>query len=278
MNQMKRIRMLGLCVVAVFAISAITVAVAQAELPEYKICEKLPNDQKGKGQYALNCLGGMVKAGDYELVEWNASSKERKFKVDSKTEVWLTAYEEPVGYELGVNGVANGRAECTKAKGEGEIIGPKEDKIVDLTLSGCRSRGFACTGSGEKAGTIVIPNIVGVLGYEALPPPPPKTVTAVEIEYSNFFANWTTFNCGATQYKMFGHVIGVVTGPINMPRLAELANFRVNARNEQEQMRINNALLSNPLKGEETVTSTPFGMGLAGQLGVKGGKAVVIEA
>ena len=46
---MKRIRIVGLCLVAVFALSAVTASVASAGSPSWKECKKLAGAEKNKG-------------------------------------------------------------------------------------------------------------------------------------------------------------------------------------------------------------------------------------
>lgn len=73
---MKRIRIVGLCLVAVFALSAVAVSAASAETaPTYKVCAKVKETGKFNDKKCSVASKGGKKEGDYELSEWSAAKK-----------------------------------------------------------------------------------------------------------------------------------------------------------------------------------------------------------
>lgn len=152
---MKRIRIMGLCLVAVFAFSALVAASASAMevRPTYKTCIKV----KETGKFNLkNCTGaskGGKKEGDYELAAWNAG---KSVKFTGKNGVsTLTSYIKGFGIV--------GAVSCKSAKDVGAETGPSSSEVV-AEFKTCTSSGEKCASPGQKAGTIKTDKLVGLLG------------------------------------------------------------------------------------------------------------------
>jgi hypothetical protein len=155
---MKRIRIVGLCLVAVFALSAIVAGGASAASPEYKTCikatEKTPEKTYKDGEFSDKACGTPSPGGKYKLGAWNAGKK--KFAQKGKG---------GKGANIQYNPETNspiGDTECASEKITGEVTGPKESRI-QTEYKGCKTNeGKNCT-SGAKKGVIVTKELSAVL-------------------------------------------------------------------------------------------------------------------
>ncbi len=140
---MRRIRVVGLCFAAVFALSAMVASAAQAG--EYGRCLK-------SAQVAKKYTGGFE---DKNCQTVNPTG-EGKYE-------WYSGLNRPLGGPLKpgytskttkvVLASTYGRLECKSSRDVGEITGPKAD--VDLiTFTGCTMGGTKCNSEGQVAGTI----------------------------------------------------------------------------------------------------------------------------
>lgn len=140
---MKRIRIAGLCFVAMFALSAMVTAAAQAG--EYGRCLKAEKvNKKYTGGYVdKNCQ--TVSATHEGKYEWYAGVTH---KVGEPIEPGYTSktIKATLASSYGI-------VECKASTDIGEITGPKAD--VDLiTFTGCEMHGAKCNSAGQVAGTI----------------------------------------------------------------------------------------------------------------------------
>src|SRR5579884_1629353 len=152
---MKRMRIVGLCLVAAFAFSAIAVASASAEV--------LPNGQFGTcvkttgGKYA-NAGCTEEKAGK-TIYEWHplAAGVHLTSKMKESTSATLET-------EKGTKVV------CKKETGAGEVNnngeGRGEAQNVTATFSECSSSGVPCQNKGGTSGVINTNTLSGVTGVE----------------------------------------------------------------------------------------------------------------
>jgi hypothetical protein len=177
---MRHLRMVGICLVAAFAIAAVAATSASA-LPEFGKCEV---QEKHEGAYSdSNCqkkakVVNLKKTGAFEWV--NATkiplgAKHRKFSsytsgtgilgADYKVcqpaqlERHCAAGEEVNFAKLGV--------ECTTMQDQGEISPTNAKKVqnVSVVFNGCTLGGSSPCGNGSKEGEIRIESLKGELGY-----------------------------------------------------------------------------------------------------------------
>jgi hypothetical protein len=137
---MKRIRMMGLALVAVFAFSAMVASAAQAG--EYGTCVKTVKvNKKYTGNYTdANCT--VVNAKHEGEYEWAPTPVGSHIKTtDTSTTATLKS--------------ALGSVVCKKSKSTGEITGPKTDTEI-VTFETCETSKKKCTSvqAGEKVGNI----------------------------------------------------------------------------------------------------------------------------
>ena len=137
---MKRIRIIGLSLVAVFAMSALVAASASAEsLPRYANCEKVaPIAKKYHGEYAnKDCEPPKTETekqaaekdeGKYELTPWGATETYKVTSTSKKS--ILDSY---------IGGVLKYKVECATDKDTGELSGEEADEEV-TTYTKCKGK------------------------------------------------------------------------------------------------------------------------------------------
>jgi hypothetical protein len=226
---MRRIKMMGLCLVAVFAIAAVAVSSASAALPEYKVCakaEKVGKVYNGKYNDKLCTSENGKSEGKYELKGWEAA---KKFALKGKNGVsTLDSYIPESESEPWKGGTVAGVVTCKSGKSAGEITGPKTATIT-VEFKTCTSEGHKCTSPGQKAGVIKTKLLSATLGYinkEA------KTVGS-DVEAADKGVS-AEFSCEVLEIVTVGSVIGVNSGNINKISKEGTQTFNVNAKGGQE--------------------------------------------
>jgi hypothetical protein len=138
---MKRIRLVGFCLIATFAMSAVMVATASAA-PDYGRCKPLTG-----GKYQdKGCTKASVPG--KEKYEWYAWGSELPTPENRGVTTKLK------GKSATLETVKGAKVVCTSETGAGEIAGPIQ-VIGTMTFKGCSSAGLPCTTAGQAAGTIV---------------------------------------------------------------------------------------------------------------------------
>jgi hypothetical protein len=192
---MLRIRTIGLCLVAAFAMSAVAASSAMAEPGlERGVCKVA---KKGLGEYTeALCLTPGAKAGPKKEYVWDPGTKATAFT--TKTGVATLRSFTPEGAELPA-------VECKKSKGKGKTVGTTESTSV-VTFEECTSAGEKCTGGPKaKAGDIITFELKGVLGMivggskggELISGGGPGGLSS-------------EFKCGANEIKTRGSLVGEV--------------------------------------------------------------------
>jgi len=186
---MKRFQVVGLCLAAVFAFSAVMVASASAELPEYKACAKQsknPTTKKYEGEYSGKKCGASEKSatkeGKYERVEWNkgkSASPSFKGKNEGAPHNNLVDPICPTGQFNETSHKCNapegsakanepadiaGTTTCTKEKVEGKITGAKT-QTWKTVYGKCEALETPCNTAGKPAGTIETDELESTLVY-----------------------------------------------------------------------------------------------------------------
>jgi hypothetical protein len=161
------VRTLGVCLIAVCAITALSSASASAALPEWGKCVKVPVEVKGKvktkGKYAdPNCTEKT--GGEYEFLKGTEGTAATAFTARQTSE--KAELETSQGVSV----------ECTSTVATGNISGTKEVSSVEVTFEGCRLPllTFTCESYFEEQypnkyiyneGEIVTRGLKGFLGY-----------------------------------------------------------------------------------------------------------------
>ncbi|HEX3851756.1 MAG TPA: hypothetical protein VHW01_12365 [Polyangiaceae bacterium] len=244
---MRRIKMMGLCLVAVLAVAAVAVSSASAALPEYKVCAKAAKEtakytengkEKSKSVYtgafsdklcsvaapAGKYRAGGAPEGKYELESWEAAKK-KGFKGKNGVST-LDSYIPENEATPWTGGTIVGTVSCKSAKSVGELTGPKTSTVT-VEFKTCTSEGKKCSSAGQKAGTIKTALLNTTLGYiEA-------GVVGSDVEAASKGAS-ASFSCEGLEIVTVGSLIGVNTGNVNKVSKEGTQTFNVNAKGGQE--------------------------------------------
>jgi len=189
---MKRMRILGLALVAVFALAAMTAAGASASKPVWKACVKSANNA---GEFSdKNCSVSAGGTGKYNLVAGIGKGKGFKGK----------------GGEATLHNVVPGKGDikvtCKSFKDAGSVVAPSSVVKVTSVFSKCTSLGAPCT-SGKKKETIETASLAGELGYlNKAHTAAGESLTDEAAPGSGFLAQ---FECeGLAKVRVHGAVIG----------------------------------------------------------------------
>jgi len=189
---MKRIRIVGLCLVAVFAMAAVAASAAQAA-PTYFTCVKAAKEGKTyTGKYtAKGCT--------------NASKVETGGKYERASAVGVTMKSKSGTATLSTPDLG-GKVVCSKSKGTGKVTGASTDEQL-VEFEKCTSEGKKCTSSGAKAGDIVTkPLATELVGSESAPE---DRFTAIGGS-GNYQAE---FDCEGLLIRTKGFTDGLITSP-----------------------------------------------------------------
>jgi hypothetical protein len=189
---MKRMRILGLALVAVFALGAIVASGASAT-PVWKGCVKTEPKNTGKYTDKLCTVTSPTTEGKYELVPSIGKGKGFKAKGGAATLHVVV----PATGKGAFPGGAHIEVKCTSAKGKGKLGLPNLFKEVTIEFKGCTLLAAPCQ-SGTKKGVIASNSLSGemvnietgsgvasVLGAEAGPSAPLATFTCTEVATTN---------------------------------------------------------------------------------------------
>jgi hypothetical protein len=187
---MKRIRIVGLCLIAALAMTAITAASASAAAPEYGKCTKVA---KGTGKMsAATCT--LEKAGG--SYEWQPLAG---------TVTFTTAIKEATLATLET--VKKEKVVCKGETSTGSFLNAKEVETTP-TFTGCEAFKLKCSTPGQPEGTIAVAALQGELGVEK------KGETAVKNKIaSNLYAQGNKggqiveFSCGGFVIKVKAEVL-----------------------------------------------------------------------
>ncbi len=229
---MRRIKMMGLCLVAVVALTAVAVSSASAALPEFKVCAKAAKSGKAyTGHYTDKVCS--VKASEkeisegktnkYELEGWEAAKK-KGFKGKNGTST-LTSYIPENEKTPWTGGSPVGVVTCKSGGSVGEVTGPKTETVT-VEFKTCTSEGKKCTSTnGAKSGTIKTEPLTATIGYI-------EGGVGADVEATNHKLS-AEFTCEGLAIKTTGSVIGVVTGNVNKISKESTQTFAANEKHGQ---------------------------------------------
>ena len=151
---MKRMRVLGLCLVAAFAIGAVVTSGALAAAsPEFGRCKA-----KAGGKFKNSGCTLLAKSATEEKFEWEKTLAKNKFKAKQKAETIAT-----------LETVGGTKITCTSEENAGaEYNLPKKVSKIVAEFSGCETSKIPCNSVGEPSGKITTHSLSGLLGVEKL--------------------------------------------------------------------------------------------------------------
>jgi hypothetical protein len=205
----KRIVVLGLCMLGTSAGAAVLVASAAAELPEYATCQKLARPGRGKYENKTCTEVSASGEGHYELESGFGKVAAFTSKAGKSR---LEVLEVPEAME------------CKATKLTGELAGSKYDQNILVTFTGCEAAGSKCTSSGARAGTIVSSRLKGELGYLARRGTQTPTIGVLLSQQEAGYA--AEFSCEGVAARVHGPLIAEVGGDINTISAESTYNFR----------------------------------------------------
>jgi len=177
---MKRFKVMGLCLVAVFALSALVASAASAALPEYATCSKA--EPKNTGNYTGNDCEPATKVagtGKYEVVLGIAKAKKTAIKgknVGTPKNVLVSPVHCSTGklvlgscsgtFEPGKEKPASeaGVTECLKEKLTGTVTSAKNTKWKTVYKK-CKGEGQPANTTGKKSEEIETDELESTLVY-----------------------------------------------------------------------------------------------------------------
>jgi hypothetical protein len=207
---MKSMRILGLALVAVFALVAISAASASAAEPAFYECAKVAKGETGPYEKGCAKEGGK---GGYVLRE--GIGKKHTFKGKGGK---ATLHTPAVG----------GEVTCAKFADSGELTSPTTEGKVVSVFSKCTSLGKVCASPGAKKGTIETKDLSGSLGY--LNKAKHEVGVDLKAESGSVLAE---FECEGLTVVVTGSVIGQIT-PVNTFTKTSTTTFEVNAEKFQK--------------------------------------------
>jgi len=154
---MRRIRMVGICLIATFAMSAVATAGASAAAPEYGKCIKTIG-----GKWKDAGCKTPSKPGE-ERYEWF-----KGFNGNGKNEIVKKAFKAHIkeikAGAVTLEGVAGVKVQCSNESSTGEFTGEKTVKDEKIVFSGCLVEGAGKCENTATEGTVTVNNLVGELG------------------------------------------------------------------------------------------------------------------
>jgi hypothetical protein len=207
---MKRFKVVGLCLVAVFALCAVLVASASAASPEYFTCTKAP--VKNTGNYSGKACSEAEKVagtGKYERTAWNAGKK-TSFKGKNEGNPHNNIVN-PFGKNkvVGEPGQIEGTTTCEKEKVAGNVTGPKETKWK-TEYKKCSALETKCNTAGQKEGTIVTEELESTLVWLDSG----KTKAGIKVKGLGPGGRLAQYEClnKGLQVNVFGEILAEVQG------------------------------------------------------------------
>jgi hypothetical protein len=219
---MRRMKMMGLCLVALFALTAVAVSSASAAEPAFYECAKL-TAKPFTGKYTDK------KCSKEATAEEKAAGKKNKYEL-----------KEGIGAKGGVKGfkgkggkatlhtpAVGGEVTCKSFGDTGKVSTPTTETDVVSTFKTCESLKKKCASPGQKAGTIVTNPLKGSLGYIS------KSAKTVGVDLSPESGTvLAEFNCEGLEIVTTGAVIGTMS-PVNVFTKTEDTVFSVNGEGFQ---------------------------------------------
>jgi hypothetical protein len=179
---MSRLKLIGLCVVAVLASGSLVAASAWALPPEIGRCAS-----HAGGKYTNNVCTKMAKGKTVGSFEWEAGAVKNKFS--------------GTGGRGTLETVALAQVICKTEASHGEFTSSKTVGNVAVSFTECESGGFKCNSVGAKEGEIATNPLAGSLVWEKYG----KKVAIDLVPQSGEL--FVEFTCGPANAKVKGSVL-----------------------------------------------------------------------
>ena len=202
---MRRIKIVGLCLVAVFALAAMTAGSASATAPEFGRCLKVGT--KALSNYdSSKCVklasedtgteAEKLAKGNYS---WFPGVVKNKFTTKIK-EATIATLETVGGTKI----------TCTGETSTGEFINTKEVGKMAVHFTGCETSKLKCESAGKPGeGVINTSPLGGPIGFETIVVPASKDHLANELHSES--GNIAEFSCAGLPVVVKGSVLHKIT-------------------------------------------------------------------
>jgi hypothetical protein len=201
---MRRTRIVGLCLVAVFALTAIMASSASAAAPEFGRCLKvtpkaLSNFDSGKCvKLASEDTGTETEKLNKGNFQWFPGVVKNKFTTKMK-EATIATLETVGGTKI----------TCTGETSTGEYTGLKTIGKMVAKFTGCETSKIKCNSTGQAAGEIWTAPLGGPIGFETEVIPASKDHLANELHSEA--GNVAEFECSGLKVVVKGSVLHKIT-------------------------------------------------------------------
>jgi hypothetical protein len=208
---MRRIRIAGLCLVAVFVMGAVFAGAASAANPEYGRCIKEGAKEVSKYD-SSKCI---------KLASEDPGTEAEKIKKGSY--VWHAGPGPKAGFTAALKPTtiatletkAGTKVTCKKLSAAGKYTGLKTVSTTKTDFEECESGGIKCNTPGAGIGVIKVKNLEGELGVDSKGTPSTKdkigNVLWPEGGTATSGSEFVEFACGGLTVKVKNSVISPVT-------------------------------------------------------------------
>lgn len=225
---MKRIRIAGLCLAAIFAFAAGAAATASAA-PEWWACEPMPGTGNFQNSKCTVPVGG---TGNFELKAGIGNGKE----FNGKGELAVL--------HIVIPNKGDAKIECKSFKDKGSVAVPNKELGVTIEFKKCRALGVPCNSLGAKKETIKTNALAGELGY--LSGSGPIVGVSLTDEANPGAGYLAEFECtGLAKVRVSGYAIG-----------EQLLDINVLTKNSETVFGVAN-YLGEPEPGYKPLTNPP---------------------
>jgi hypothetical protein len=212
---MKRMSIVGLCLFAALAMSAVTVSSASAAAPEFGRCQA-----KAGGKFSdSGCTKEVASGGKFE---WTSTIAKNKFSAKQK-EATLATLETVGGTKI----------TCTAEKNTGaEYSGEKSVAKIVAEFTGCETTKIPCNSAGKGTGEITTNPLAGKLGVEKLgTTPPTNNKLEVQLFAEKAGEHLADFKCSTISVE----VKGCVAHPISSGKMLLTATEKFTASKGEQK-------------------------------------------
>jgi hypothetical protein len=217
---MRRMKMMGLCLVALFALTAVAVSSASAAEPAFYECHKL-TAKPYTGKYTDKACTKEATA------EEKAAGKKNKYELQEGIGAKGKGFKGKGGKATLHTPAVGGEVTCKSFGDSGNITTPTTEGKVISEFKTCESLGKKCSSPGAKAGLIKTNPLKGVLGY--INKGKKEVGVALSAETGSVLAE---FNCEGLEIVTTGSVIGTIA-PVDVFTKTETNVFAVNGEGFQ---------------------------------------------
>lgn len=213
MKKLKRIWIVGVCLVAVLGMSALPVADASAAAPEIGRCIKQAAKSAAYANSGCTKLPEKAKTGQYE---WFPGAAKAKFT----TKGGLALLETRSGTKV----------LCRTETSGGEYTGTKTVGDVVVKFTGCESAGFPCGTVGAKEGELVTRTLEGLIGWQNKA----KKQVAFDLFPAGKAGFFIEFRCGPVPVRVQGSLLVKITAGKMAPSMT-IKYTETNAKQKPEK-------------------------------------------